>query len=236
MKKTFTLFILLFFCFHAFSQREAEFLKNKLYIVQTEYPSFNNALKDVMTRLWNISEIGGYITRKQLKKMTKLKENSFLNPTTYSWDNNSQSNSGRHASGLFFYQGKKKDGYLGDPVNSIFIGGSYTGENFDDCNYRLELMITTVMNELIYARSMDSINKIYSLSLLKKKKTLLINTKYFNEKKKLEIITKGAFDNYPYKIAFASSDSITSYIKAKDKNYVLAVPVVNDITRMVLLN
>ncbi|MCW3093934.1 MAG: hypothetical protein JWP81_5003 [Ferruginibacter sp.] len=232
MKQLSTLFILSILSLVAFSQKDTVFLKNKLYIVETEYPLFNSALKEVMTRLWNISEIGGYITRKELKQMIKSKENSFVDPTVYYWRSNSNMNHDRSSGGIFFYHGKPKEPYLFTAEKVSYFGG-WVGDNFDSAVYKLELMIRGVMNQFAYAGSMDSIQKKYNLSLLKKEKILLVNSKYFSDNKRDEVISKNAFEKYPYGVEIASSARIAEYIKAKDNRYVLAAPIVNDDTRMV---
>lgn len=218
-----------------FGQTGIVFLINKLYVVQTEYPYFDSCLKVIMRNTWNISEIGGFISRKELKELAKSKDNSFLDPTTHRWEVRSNMNSSRQFNAIFFYQGPRKTPDLKNITTYIYFGGE-AGDNFDSCVYRLELMIRTVMNEFKNAASMDSVKRIYNLSLLKKKKILLVNTKFMNHSKKmLDNIAKDAFDNYPFKVEFASSTEIASYIKAKDKRYVLSCPVVNDQTRKVHL-
>lgn len=107
-----------------------------------------------------------------------------------------------------------------------------TGDNFDSCVYKLELMIRTARNSLKYFNSMDSIKKIYNFSMLKKEKILLVNTKYMNNRKRQDDnFSKNAFSSYPFKVKFVTSSQITEIIKSKDKNYVLAVPIVNDAAR-----
>jgi hypothetical protein len=234
MKKILFAAILLIFSLLTFSQTKKDFLKNKLYIVKSDRNYFDSALKEIMLRVWNISEIGGFISDKELKQMTTSAENSFLNAGRYNWTNNSNMNGARFTSGIYFYQGKskQKESFLGTAIAAFYFGGMID-ENYDSAVYRLELMVRNVMTEFIYDGSADSIKKIYKLSMLNKKKTLLISSKCFSNRRKDEVITKNAFASYPYKFEVASPATIAGYIKSKDKRYALAVPVVNDATRTV---
>lgn len=92
--------------------KQIEFLKNKIYIVKTDYPFLDSSLKEIMTRDWDLSEIGGYIERKELKKMSKDESNSFLDPTQYNWWNNSNMNGARFASGLYSIMGNEVTQHL----------------------------------------------------------------------------------------------------------------------------
>jgi hypothetical protein len=231
MKKILFPSLLLLLSYNCISQKQIEFLKNKIYIVKTDYPFLDSSLKEVMTRDWDLSEIGGYIDRKELKKMSKDETYSFLDPTTYNWWNNSNMNGARFASGLYFYYGKRKYSAFENVVNVEHFG-DYAGDNFDSSVYKIELMIRTAKNSIKYFNKMDSIKKIYNFSLLKKQKTLLVNMKYMNNRKKQDDnFSKSAFSNYPYKVKFVTSAQITEFIKSKDKDYVLAVPIVNDAAR-----
>ena len=208
-----------------------DFLKNKLYVVQSEDARFDSALKNAVNKIWKLSEIGGFISRKELKEMTKSSNNSFLDPTTRYWEESYNSNSGRKATGLYFYQGKPKDPYLRYSINVVYCF-AYAKDNFDSVSYASEILVKSAINDFKYYHAKDSIQKKYGLALLKGKKTLLINTKYIYNKK-YNLIQKDAFAEYPYKIEYASSEEIEKYIAENNPKYVLAFPVFNDITRQV---
>jgi len=232
MKKNFSLLLFITFILSstAFSQRDEEFLKNKLYIVQTESPAFDSALKSTLEQHWDVTEIGGYITRKELIKFKKSREHSFLVPAIYSWTNGSIV---KFRSGLFFFRGKKMEQQYAFPAGMAYFGG-YAGDNLDGSIYRLELMIRSVNNTFKYRNSMDSVREIFKPSLLKKK-TLLVNSMHNKKGGLFYNFTEGAFKGYPYKIEFANTDRIAEIIKDKDEKYVFAVPIVNDDTRLVHL-
>jgi hypothetical protein len=230
--------LFIFFSNNSYSQIEPyikNFLKNKVYIVEADSKygkSFDSSFKAAMDEYWKLSEIGGYITRKELKSLDNSPSNSFIQPATDYWTDRTNMNSGRSASGVFLYVGKKKEPFS-EKFMSTWFGG-WAGDNFDDAAYRAELMVRDLINQLTYYNSKDSLFKKYNPSLLKKKKILLINKRHIkNEKKRDDNITDDAFDDYPYKIKFASSEEIKEIIKNKDKRYVFAIPIVNDRTRLV---
>ncbi len=240
MKISLTLFVLSAFSIQSFCQKNTplqastDFLQNKLYVVATEYPAFDLALKEVMTKEWNVSTVGGYISRKELKEIRKSKGNSFVDPTTAHWDANNM-NSSRSASGIHFYQGGSSRTSDLKFVTHVAYFGGWTGDNYDSSIYRLQLMIRSMNSDYKYEKSQDSIQKIYKPSLLKKKKVLLLHDRYFSDRKREQVFEKNAMSNYRYNVKIVSASEIEELIKAKDPGYVFAVPIVNDATRMVYL-
>ena len=214
---------------------KTDFLKNKLYVVETENAYFDSALKANLATQWTASPIAGYISKKEFKHLRKSTDNSFLDPETYTWTDRSNMNGGRAATGLFFFRGDTYYPVLEPNVQSYELVGDYTGEGFDSCVYRLELMVRVRNNYYLYGNTADSGKVKYGMPALKKK-ILLINQMFVNNKKKrMDCFTQDAFADYPYKVEFASSAKIAELIRTKNKQYALAVPIVNDVTRKVFI-
>ena len=238
MKKLFLLIFCITFLYPCFSQKRCEypacrvdFLKNKLYIVQTGKPQFDSALKVAMAEEWTVSSIGGYISKKELEEMKRSNGNSFLEPAKYNWYiPKSPSEREEHgACVLNFFEGHTVYPSVYINYESIDLLEGYPDEQFDAAIYRLKLIIRGRNNYYKNTDAKSSISKKDGMALLKKK-ILLINERYIhNADTKDDVYEPGAFDNYHYKVEFAAAAKIEAIIKAKDYEYVLGVRLANDL-------
>lgn len=211
-----------------FAQSVDGFLKNKLYIVQSGKTYFDSSLNEIMRRTWDISEIGGIVTRKEYSELCKDADKSFLNPSEATWDIAGFQNGRRSAPGLYCYTGGKKNPGISDAVTMIHFGG-YVGGNYDSAVFRLELMVRNIMSTLKYSQKADSLSAIYKLSLLANSKILLINIRDTHESRHvLPLIPVRNMAGYPFKYEFALPEQIAQYIREKSNKYFLITPVLND--------
>jgi hypothetical protein len=223
-------------CYTAIAQKRCtypacrtDFLKNKLFIVQTGLASFDSALKVAITNEWTVSPVGGYISRKEFETMKRLDGNSFLEPAVNSWYiPKSPSQREQHSTcALSFLEGHTvyPSTYINYESIDLLEGNSI--ESFNVAIYRLGLIIRGRNN---YYRSLDSKKddgKINGLTVLKTK-TLLISDKAINDSSnQLMLFEKQAFAQYHHKIMLADENKIREIIQSKDSNYVLAVRLAN---------
>ena len=155
-----------------------------------------------------------------------------MQPAKFTWyiSRSSNMNNERMAVLLGFFRGHTvyPTLYQLELESMEFLEG-YSDVQFDTSIYRLNLIIRGRNNYYKYANSIDSINKKYTLGLLKKK-ILLINERYRHDKKtKKDLYEPDAFENYSYKVKFSTSSEIEDIIKNKDKKYVLGVRLGNDL-------
>lgn len=207
----------------------ADFIKNKLYIVQTGLPSFDSALKIAITNEWTVSQVGGYISKKEFETLKRLDGKSFLEPAVNSWYiPKSPSQREEHsACALSFFEGHTV--YPSTYINyeSIDLLEGNSTESFNASIYRLSLIIRGRNNYYLSGDTKRDDAKGNGLSFLKAKTLLISDNAVHNSSTKLNLFEENAFANYQYKIALADDDKIRAVIQSKDSNYVLAVRLVN---------
>lgn len=162
--------------------------------------------------------------------MRKSTENSFLEPAKYTWyeSRSYNMNNERMAFLMAFFQGNTDYPTAGLNLERSFLLEGYKDEQFDTAIYRLKLLIRTCNNSYKYANSLDSIKKNYGMAFLKKKILLINNRDIHSKKVRGDMYEPDAFENYSYKVEFASSSKIEEIIKTKNKNYVLGVRILSD--------
>ncbi len=244
MKNILLLFVCIFILYPAFAQKrciypacEVDFLKNKLYIVQTGQFRFDSALKVAVTEEWTVSPVGGYITKTAFDAMKRLEGNSFLEPAKYNWYiPKSPSEREEHgACVLNFFEGHTV--YPSAYINyeSIDLLEGYPADTFDATIYRLKLIIRGRNNYYKDHSTKNISHKSNELSVLKRK-ILLINEKdIHNADSTNNLYEPDAFAQYHYKIEMSTAKKIEAIIQSKDSNYVLAVRLVSDLGSGVFL-
>ena len=244
MKNVVLLFACTFLLYSSFAQKrcaypacKVDFLKNKLYIVQTGQPLFDSALKEAVTEEWTVSPVGGYITKTVFDAMKRLDGNSFLEPAKYNWYiPKSPSEREEHgACVLNFFEGHTV--YPSAYINyeSIDLLEGYPANTFDATIYRLKLIIRGRNNYYKNTGAATTAGKTNALSVLKRKILILNEQDFHHADSSANLYEPDAFAQYHYKIELAASDKIEKIILSKDSNYVLAVRLVSDLGSGVFL-